>query len=855
MAFKDTGKAPVESEVAIHRIRITLTSRNVKSLEKVCADLIRGAKEKSLKVKGPVRMPTKTLRITTRKTPCGEGSKTWDRFQMRIHKRLIDLHSPSEISGLSGGPEQQQLMRVYLRVRPFFKEELSDEEDQDCVVIENRQLVTLYAPKGSATMKSSEKGVGMSIFKFSFSQIFGPETTQAELFEDTVRSQLVDFLDGKNALIFSYGVTNAGKTFTIQGTTKEPGILPRVMEATFHHIQGHLYDGMDLKPHLRSGVQCLDADQVKKERTAKAAIFTLVKEECDRLRSSSGSESSSDHSLASPPPFSSQTATPSRSANGETFALWVSFFEIYNECVYDLLQPSFSKKRPSLRVCDDGAGNAYVKDIRWINVHSLSEAFKLIQFGNKNRTAAATKMNQSSSRSHGIFTMKLLKIDGGEVKRVSEFSLCDLAGSERCNKTRTFGERLKEAGNINNSLLILGKCISALRNNQTDKAKASYIPFRESKLTKLFQTFFCGKGKASMIVNINQCASTYDETLHVMKFSAIAKEVVQVVPDRPADSLAPCLVGRDGKLLVRKAAVDDLTLESFLTEEERLDETEEADVSLLPQNELLNIIDNLRTKLLAERRKNLVQEMEIRKEMGDAMLEQLMESEELRVRQLEELKESYEEKLEDTFEVYKEAIKEHAYQCAMNNLEDDYVPLDEFTAEQEKVEALRQKVSELESLLSSGEGDSPNPRAERSCQTETFQDERSKRLYKEKCVMEKMCEEKQQLILSLEKRLMELNKTLKNVTEKFLEKSTDLEAQHRKSDDQAKTIQDALRMNAEKDREIACLKAELAKVSQKSPVPVKTKRGLLANIKEAVTSPRKGASSRSLRKTVQATKP
>ncbi|DAA16018.1 TPA: ribosomal protein S20-like [Bos taurus] len=68
---------------------------NLKTL--VCADLIRGAKEKNLKVKGPVRMPTKTLRITTRKTPCGEGSKTWDRFQMRIHKRLIDLHSPSEI--------------------------------------------------------------------------------------------------------------------------------------------------------------------------------------------------------------------------------------------------------------------------------------------------------------------------------------------------------------------------------------------------------------------------------------------------------------------------------------------------------------------------------------------------------------------------------------------------------------------------------------------------------------------------------------------------------------------------------------------------------------------------------------
>ncbi|XP_066095747.1 small ribosomal subunit protein uS10-like [Saccopteryx bilineata] len=66
-------------------------------LSLVCADLIRGANKKNLKVKGPIRMPTKTLRITTRKTPCGEGSKTWDRFQMRIHKRLIDLHSPSEI--------------------------------------------------------------------------------------------------------------------------------------------------------------------------------------------------------------------------------------------------------------------------------------------------------------------------------------------------------------------------------------------------------------------------------------------------------------------------------------------------------------------------------------------------------------------------------------------------------------------------------------------------------------------------------------------------------------------------------------------------------------------------------------
>jgi len=89
---KDFGEGP-----KVHKIRITLTSRNVKSLEKVCTELIDRAKAKELRVKGPVRLPTKILKISTRKTPCGEGSKTWDLFEMRIHKRLIDLNAPTEV--------------------------------------------------------------------------------------------------------------------------------------------------------------------------------------------------------------------------------------------------------------------------------------------------------------------------------------------------------------------------------------------------------------------------------------------------------------------------------------------------------------------------------------------------------------------------------------------------------------------------------------------------------------------------------------------------------------------------------------------------------------------------------------
>lgn len=95
MAF-NKGKGDDTMDDRLYRIRITLTSRNVKNLEKVCRDLKDSAARKRLDVSGPVRLPTKTLRLTTRKSPCGEGTNTWDRFEMRIHKRVIDLHSTSE---------------------------------------------------------------------------------------------------------------------------------------------------------------------------------------------------------------------------------------------------------------------------------------------------------------------------------------------------------------------------------------------------------------------------------------------------------------------------------------------------------------------------------------------------------------------------------------------------------------------------------------------------------------------------------------------------------------------------------------------------------------------------------------
>merc|ERR1711892_138677 len=96
MSYEKEGKENIQEQDQEHKIRITITSKNCSAIERISNELVKAAKDKNLKVKGPVRMPTETLRITTRKTPNGEGSKTWDRFQMRIHKRVIDLQSPTE---------------------------------------------------------------------------------------------------------------------------------------------------------------------------------------------------------------------------------------------------------------------------------------------------------------------------------------------------------------------------------------------------------------------------------------------------------------------------------------------------------------------------------------------------------------------------------------------------------------------------------------------------------------------------------------------------------------------------------------------------------------------------------------
>ncbi|XP_060099738.1 kinesin-like protein KIF20A [Heteronotia binoei] len=775
----------------------------------------------------------------------------------------VGLTLPLESSEVFGTKEHHegedvcQLLKVYLRVRPFSKAELENNENQDCLMIENQETVTLRAPKESASMKNSEKGIGQCAHRFTFTRVFGPDSTQSEFFEGTMNEILKAYINGVNGLVFTYGVTNAGKTFTVHGCPKDGGILPRALEMIFNHVRGRQYQEMNLKPCFSNFIKRLDDTQTKREESIKAAVLASLKEEPDhslKHTTTSGTPDSTRSDCSSPSLVLDQLDKSNELLDAERgskyqstlLSVWVSFFEIYNEYIYellDLLPTSKNQKRKVLRICEDQGGSSYVKDLKWINVKNIDEAYKILQIGNKNRSLACTRTNQQSSRSHSIFSIRLISLSDEAMPRVlgvSELSLCDLAGSERCNKTHSFGDRLKEAGNINNSLLILGKCIAALKQNQNPKLRQAYIPFRESKLTRLFQPFFCGKGKACMIVNINQCASTYDETLHVMKFSAVAKQIIQTVQSKIFDYFPPQYSGREGKPEVH---FDDVSAEE-LPDDINISSSseEEIDISIMTHEDLLKTTMLLKKKLILERQSKLLLEVQIRKEMAEAMFQQLLETEESWRKRLEDMRESYEEKLESKFEMYKEAIKRHAYMCAMEQIEEHYVPVEEFIAEQAKVEDREMKIQQLK--LKFGE---PNAFALESPNSDTTEGEinpdgAEMMVQKTSDTLSRQCEEKDELIKSLKLKMQKLNPMLQDANDNYkktVEENNRLKQVIMFKEQEIEGLQTWAERVHELEATVSLLQKELDE-SKKKFLDVeelkhrKSKKGFFANLKYSV---------------------
>ncbi|CAA6664250.1 unnamed protein product [Spirodela intermedia] len=290
---------------------------------------------------------------------------------------------------------------------------------------------------------------------YAYDRVFGPTTTTRHVYDVAAQHVVSSAMEGVNGTIFAYGVTSSGKTHTMHGDQRSPGIIPLAVKDAFSIIQ----------------------------------------------------------------------ETPSRE-----FLLRVSYLEIYNEVVNDLLNPAGQ----NLRIREDfrffcllnhssesNNDGTFVEGIKEEVVLSPAHALSLIAAGEEHRHVGSNNFNLLSSRSHTIFTLTIESSPCGECSdgavNFSHLNLIDLAGSES-SKAETTGIRRKEGSYINKSLLTLGTVIAKLT-----EGKATHIPYRDSKLTRLLQYSLSGQGRVSLICTVTPSSSNSEETHNTLKFAHRAK--------------------------------------------------------------------------------------------------------------------------------------------------------------------------------------------------------------------------------------------------------------------------------------------------------------------------------------------
>ncbi|NWU94497.1 KIF23 protein, partial [Upupa epops] len=449
--------------------------------------------------------------------------------------------------------------------------------------------------------------------QYSFKEVFGTLVVQKQLFDVVAKPLVEDLIRGKNGLLFTYGVTGSGKTHTMTGSPGDGGLLPRCLDMIFNSIGPFQAKRFVFKLDDKNGVdvQCeVDALLERQRRD----VLPISKTPSGKRQMD--------------PEFADMINVQDHCKVDEVdednvYSVFVSYIEIYNNYIYDLLEEApFEPIKPKWNSCntpvrtgdfippqskilrEDQNHNMYVTGCTEVEVKSTEEAFEVFWRGQKKRRIANTQLNRESSRSHSVFTIKLaqapLDADGDNVLQekeqiaLSQLSLVDLAGSERANRTKAEGNRLREAGNINQSLMTLRTCIEVLRENQmygTNKM----VPYRDSKLTHLFKNYFDGEGKVRMIVCVNPKAEDYEESLQVMRFAEMTQEVEVARPvDRPLCGLTP------GRRFRNQAFREELSRKLEMrggpingeTEEQSVSDTFLHNFPPLPPCELLDVNDD-----------------------------------------------------------------------------------------------------------------------------------------------------------------------------------------------------------------------------------------------------------------------
>ncbi|KAG9314627.1 hypothetical protein JVU11DRAFT_5432 [Chiua virens] len=581
----------------------------------------------------------------------------------------------------------QEPIMAYLRIRPY----LGDDEPATMPYLDplSDTAVRMTDPsndgRSGAYYRASSTSPS-SIYKFS--HVFLPLTQQADFFAKTTLPLVQDLLDGQNSLLFAYGVTNSGKTYTIQGGNQSDsgGILPRTLDVIFNSIEGLQCDGR-YRPARLYGVEEADPSD-----------FTLPSIDIGVSSEPALAEVLAEHMASSDTSSLPADSTVIKLDRNYEYSVWISYVEVYNEKVYDLLAsvsdnhenetsgaprsaPTLAgqgtngvlvtrkalavKPSPAHDAIDDGAaGNLgrYISGLKQLRVTSAMQAKALVKLGQLHRRVFGTLANSQSSRSHSLITIKVLRNHRGDRDdptsvQISRLTLVDLAGSERTKHTQTTGDRLKEAGNINKSLMVLGQCMEVMRSNQRRLAQSlanpgqsdtrdvkrglAVVPFRHSKLTEILMDYFAGDGRVTMIVNVNPYDTGFDENSHVMKFSALAREISTVVNNAPVPRVhgSPSKPGSTPKpsglprAITRKVTISSVGPEKKLSEahlevlEEDEDVNDDQGSDEDPINPLVDAlfdeIEGLRLKLYEAEMRCAIVEAETREEVMEEMEERM----------------------------------------------------------------------------------------------------------------------------------------------------------------------------------------------------------------------------------------
>ncbi|XP_076240537.1 kinesin-like protein Klp61F [Calliopsis andreniformis] len=294
--------------------------------------------------------------------------------------------------------------------------------------------------------------------KFKFDNVFGPSSKQIDVYNAVVSPLLEQVLAGYNCTVLAYGQTGTGKTFTMEGINNDSTL------------------------HWRS------------DSTA-GIIPRSLSHLFDELQSSESPE----------------------------YRIRVSFLELYNEELFDLLSPNDDGSKIRLYEDTSKKGAVIINGLEEVTIHSKGEVYKILEKGLERRRTAATLMNAQSSRSHTLFSItvhtKENTVEGEEVLKTGKLNLVDLAGSENVGRSGAVDRRAREAGSVNQSLLTLGRVITAL------VERAPHIPYRESKLTRLLQESLGGCTKTSIIATVSPASINLEETLSTLDYAHRAKNI------------------------------------------------------------------------------------------------------------------------------------------------------------------------------------------------------------------------------------------------------------------------------------------------------------------------------------------